>query len=119
MSEEKWFAVYTRPGWERKVAESLAKKGIEHYCPLNREQQNQSERKKAVDKPLFASYVFVNPGVHEAASILRIEGVINFLYWLDRPAVIPQEEILMIKKLLSQYSYVSVIETGLSGSMMQ
>ncbi|RYZ19047.1 MAG: antitermination protein NusG, partial [Chitinophagaceae bacterium] len=31
-----WYAIYTKPRWEKKVAELLTRKGIENYCPLNK-----------------------------------------------------------------------------------
>ncbi len=32
--QQKWYAVYTRPRWEKKVSESLKKMKIVDYCPL-------------------------------------------------------------------------------------
>ena len=54
-----WYVVYTKPNWEKKVAELLEKKGIEQYCPLNKVQKQWHDRKKTVWEPLFKSYVFV------------------------------------------------------------
>ena len=34
--EKQWYAVYTRPGVEKKVCEILTRKKIENYFPLNR-----------------------------------------------------------------------------------
>ena len=33
---KKWYAVYTRPRWEKKVAEILTRRKIENYCPINK-----------------------------------------------------------------------------------
>ena len=54
-----WFALQTRPRWEKKVASSLNKKGIEHYCPLNKVVRQWSDRKKVVLEPVFKCYVFI------------------------------------------------------------
>ena len=54
-----WYAVYTKPRWEKKVADLLTKKQIENYCPLNRVLRQWSDRKKVILEPLFTSYVFV------------------------------------------------------------
>ena len=54
-----WFAVYTKPRWEKKVAAILEGKGIENYCPLNKVVKQWSDRKKIVLEPIFKSYVFV------------------------------------------------------------
>ncbi len=45
-TEAKWYAVYTRPRWEKKVAEILTRKKIENYCPLNKVVRQWSDRKK-------------------------------------------------------------------------
>ena len=54
-----WYAVYTKPRWEKKVAERLLEKGIDHYCPLNKVIRQWSDRKKAILEPIFKGYVFV------------------------------------------------------------
>jgi transcription antitermination factor NusG len=56
---KKWFAIYTRPRWEKKVHKLLEEKGIECYCPLNKVHRKWSDRIKIVEEPLFKSYVFV------------------------------------------------------------
>jgi len=57
---KKWYAVYTRPRWEKKVSELVTKKKLTTYCPLNRVVKQWSDRKKVIFEPLFTSYVFVN-----------------------------------------------------------
>ena len=54
-----WYAVYTRPRWEKKVASLLDDKDIVHYCPLNKVTRQWSDRKKVVMEPLFKGYIFV------------------------------------------------------------
>ena len=55
----KWYAIYTRPRWEKKVNLLLGGKGIESYCPLNKIKRKWSDRLKTIQEPLFKSYVFV------------------------------------------------------------
>ncbi len=54
-----WFAFYTKPRWEKKVAGLLSARGIINYCPLNKVVRQWSDRKKVVLEPVFKSYVFV------------------------------------------------------------
>jgi transcription antitermination factor NusG len=58
-SKKQWFLIYTRPGWEKKVAELLERKHVQVYCPLTKAQKRWSDRKKPALFPLFSSYVFV------------------------------------------------------------
>jgi len=101
--EKKWYAVYTKPRCEKKVADSLLKKNIENYCPLNRVQKQWSDRKKIAFEPLFTSYVFVSIHPGEQLAVLQTNGILNFVYWLSKPAVIRNEEIETIKHFLNEH----------------
>jgi transcription antitermination factor NusG len=105
---KKWFAVYTKPRCEKKVADLLSKKNVENYCPLNKVQKQWSDRKKIILEPLFKSYVFVRIGVEEQIVVRQTQGILNFVYWLSRPAVIKNEEIDTIKRFLNDYVSVKL-----------
>ena len=111
MIEKKWFAVCTRSGWGKRVTESLTKRRIEHYWPVNKIQKEFSERRKAVFEPLFTSFVFVNLREEDKPAILQIPGVINFVYWLGQPAVIRNEEIVTIRQFLNEYPQARIEKT--------
>lgn len=103
-----WFAVQTRPRWEKKVATSLDDKGIEHYCPLQKVVRQWSDRKKVVLEPVFKSYVFVRIEEVNKWEIKKINGILNYVYWLGKPAHIRDEEIVTIRKFLNEFEEVSV-----------
>jgi transcription antitermination factor NusG len=107
-TSKKWFAVYTRPRWEKKVHKLLEEKGIESYCPLNKVHRKWSDRIKIVDEPLFKSYVFVKVNEEEKTSVRMTQGVVNFIYWLGKPAIIKEKEIETIKKFLNDHHDVEV-----------
>jgi len=108
--DKKWYVVYTRPRWEKKVAGILIAKGIEHYCPLNKVMKQWSDRKKIVLEPLFKGYIFVKLSETIKWDIKSIDGIINFVYWLGKPAQVKDEEIDTIKKFLQEFSAVEVTE---------
>jgi transcription antitermination factor NusG len=103
-----WFAVYTRPRWEKKVVKLLEEKGIENYCPLNKVVKQWSDRKKTVFEPIFKSYVFVRISEDDKWNLKKINGVLNFVYWLGKPAHIRDEEIDIIKKFLNEFSEITI-----------
>jgi transcription antitermination factor NusG len=105
-----WFAVYTKPRWEKKVANILEEKGIENYCPLNKVVKQWSDRKKVVMEPIFKSYVFVRVPEAEKWELRSITGIINFVYWLGKPARIKDEDIFTIRKFLHEFSDITVEE---------
>lgn len=114
MNQERWFAVYTRPRWEKKVADQLKRKKIECYCPQNRTSNRWSDRVRNVSEPLFSSYVFVYLKEEEREAAMQVNGVVNFVYWLDKPVVVKDEEIEAIKRFLFEYSNVKVERVGVS-----
>lgn len=101
-----WYALYTKPRWEKKVYELMLKQEIEAYCPLNRVRKKWSDRMKWVEEPLFKSYVFVRIPEKEQATVRMISGVVNFVYWLGKPAVVRDRDIQTIRKFLSDYTEV-------------
>ncbi|MBS1579218.1 MAG: UpxY family transcription antiterminator [Bacteroidetes bacterium] len=103
IKERKWFAIYTKPRWEKKVDSVLIRKGINSWCPLQKVQRQWSDRKKIIEEPLFKSYVFVYiNNEEERLKVLTTDGVLNFVHYLGKPAVIRNEEVEMIKKYLSE-----------------
>jgi transcription antitermination factor NusG len=104
----KWFAIYTRPRWEKKVNALLNQKGIESYCPLNKVKRRWSDRIKTVEEPLFKSYVFVKISEEGRTDVRMTNGVVNFVYWNGKPAVIREKEIQVIKRFLDEYENVEV-----------
>lgn len=103
-----WYAVYTKARWEKKVADLLARKHVESYCPLNHVERQWSDRRKLVQEPLFKSYVFVRIPESMKPLVRETEGIINFVYWLGKPAVINDYEIDLIKRFLREYKSASL-----------
>jgi transcription antitermination factor NusG len=107
-NRKQWYALYTKPRWEKKVQKGLDQKGIEAYCPLNKVKRKWSDRIKTIEEPLFKSYVFVKVAEAEKTEVRFVDGVLNFVYWNGKPAVVREEEIVEIKKFLSEYEDVQV-----------
>jgi transcription antitermination factor NusG len=104
----KWYAIYTRPRWEKKVNLLLKEKGVESYCPLNKIKRKWSDRLKTIEEPLFKSYVFVKVGDGEKTAVRMTTGVINFVYWDKKPAIVKEKEIQTIKRFLDEYENIEV-----------
>jgi transcriptional antiterminator RfaH len=108
--------MYTKPKWEKKVAEKLNEIGIECYCPLIIQIKQWTDRKKKIEVPLFNSYVFVQLEDGDRNSVFRISGVVRYLFWLGKPAIVRDEEINIIKTSLASPNLsdvsVSSIQVG-------
>lgn len=111
-----WYVVYTKPKWEKKVAEKLNEIGIECYCPLIIQIKQWTDRKKKIEVPLFKSYVFVQLEDGDRNSVFQISGVVRYLFWLGKPAIVRDEEINIIKTSLASPNLsdvsVSSIQVG-------
>lgn len=114
----RWYAVYTKPRWEKKVASLLDEKNITNYCPLNKTLRQWSDRKKTVLEPLFKGYVFVQVAETKKWELLTINGIVNYVHWLGKPAMIKDEEIETIRKFLNEFESVEVVEGVLPQNAM-
>lgn len=95
-----WYALYTRPRFEKKVEERLLEAGFEAWLPMQTVVRQWSDRKKKIDVPLFNSYVFVHAKRNELHHIVQTDGVAKTVHFNGAPAVIRDEQIEMIRKIL-------------------
>ncbi len=112
--QKNWYAVYTRPSCEKKIAGLFTKWKIENFCPLNCVRTNVSWRNKMQSEPLFKSYIFVYIGETEISRLYKADGVVSILYWLGQPAVIKEEEIETIKEFSNNYRSLRVERTNVN-----
>lgn len=108
-----WYVVYTKPKWEKKVAEKLNQIGIECYCPVIAQLKQWSDRKKMIEVPLFNSYVFVQLPDTNRNAVFEVSGVIRYLFWLGKPAIVKDEEINIIRTSLSDVKVSDVSVTSI------
>lgn len=106
-----WRVIYTKPRNEKKVFERLTTQGIDCYFPCQKTLKQWSDRKKWVEEPVFRSYMFINdPSSYDVdLTILQTAGVVRFLYWLGKPAIVRDVEIEIIKKFLGEYQGVEIL----------
>jgi len=109
-----WYVIYTKPRWEKKISSKLSEKNIENYCPLNKTKKQWSDRKKIVLEPLFKGYIFIKVDDAQKWDIKQVDGIINYVYWLGKPARIREEEINIIKKFLQEFDQIEIEENNAS-----
>lgn len=97
---KKWFVLYTKPNQEIKVVGGLTKIGIKCYCPTIKFMKQYSDRKKKILKPLMPSYVLVFIDDKNRSDVFSISGVVRYLFWLGKPAIIRENEVELMKKYL-------------------
>ncbi len=104
LGQMSWFAIHTRPRFERKVTIELQEKGVEVFLPLQTSLRQWSDRRRLIEMPLFPGYVFVKAAstVDARITILRTNGVSAFVGVRGIGSPIPIEEIAAIKKVLQE-----------------
>ena len=95
-----WYVLYTKPRTEKRVAESLEQMGVEVYCPLITGIKQWTDRKKKLKTPLFKSYVFIKLEEKNRNRVFDVPGVVRYLFWLGKPAIVRNEEIEVIQEWL-------------------
>ncbi len=105
-SEERaWYALYTRPRFEKKVDSLLKQKDVQSFLPQRFViRQWSNNRKRKIAEPLFSSYVFVFANLRERHLATRTYGVATLVTFNGQPARIPEDEIQGIHRVL-QHGY--------------
>tara|TARA_B100000963_G_scaffold213219_2_gene185853 strand:- start:33464 stop:33934 length:471 start_codon:yes stop_codon:yes gene_type:complete len=98
---KKWFILYTKPNQEIKVADQLKEMNINCFCPTVTVVKNYSDRKKKMLKPLLPSYVFVNIEEAKRNDVFLAFGIVRYMFWLGKPAIVRESEIELMKQYLN------------------
>ena len=104
---ESWHVIYTKSRAEKKVEERLNDFGIKAYCPVKQDIKQWSDRKKKILVPVLPSMVLVNIDEKERNNVFDIPGVVRYMFWLGKHAVVKEDEIDSLKNLLNQNNIVS------------
>lgn len=104
-----WYVLITKPRHEKKVASRLESLGVEVYCPVKKELRQWSDRKKKVEVPVLPSMVLVNLKESERNLVFKVAGVVRYMFWLGKPAVVRNDEIEALQKALkSGYNVLDI-----------
>ena len=98
---KRWYALYTKPRFEKRTEKELSDKHIEAYLPLEKRLKQWSDRKKWVYEPLIRSYIFVRVDKKELESAFRTPGIITVVKFEGEPAPIPDKQIQALKDILN------------------
>jgi len=97
-----WHAIYVHSRAEKKVHTELNIMGIESFLPLQRRLRQWSDRKKWVEIPLISGYVFVHITRKHYDAVLQIDNVMQYVRFEGKAAVIRDQEIDLLKRMLGQ-----------------
>ncbi len=92
-----WYAIYTCANHEKRVAQQLSEREVEHFLPLYSSVRRWSDRRVKVDLPLFPGYVFARFILRDRLRVQQIPGVARLVGFDGMPAALPEEEIAALK----------------------
>lgn len=90
--ETHWYAAYTSANHEKRVAEQLAVRGVEHFLPLYSSPRRWKDRRVTIERPLFPGYVFVHMALRDRLRVVQVPGVAWLVEFNGKPAALPREE---------------------------
>ncbi|MBN2338142.1 MAG: UpxY family transcription antiterminator [Acidobacteria bacterium] len=101
-SQPRWYALYTRSRFEKKMLAALSERGVEVFLPMREVTRRWKDRKKKVWLPLFPGYVFVR---HEDTAenryrVLNLPGAVRFVGFEGRAEPVPDGQIVAIRRFL-------------------
>ncbi len=115
----RWYAIYTRSRYEKKVSMELDERGLEHFLPIVPQLRYWKDRKKIVNMPIFPGYVFVNIKLSEKIRVLQANGVVRFIEFNGAPSPIPDAQIEDVRQLLKYPERVEAASYFNSGDLVE
>ena len=97
----KWYVLFVRSNQEKRVAQHLAHRQIEHFLPVFDSIHQWRDRKVKLSQPLFTGYVFVRISLVERLKVLVIPNVVNLVGTRNTPSTISDEEITGIRHAMA------------------
>jgi len=95
-----WFAVQVWSGREHLSANHLRTRGYDVFLPRYRELRRWSDRVKAVERPLFAGYLFCRLHADVVGKIVTTPGVIRIVGTSGSPTPVPDHEVTAIQNIV-------------------
>lgn len=104
-----WMVVYTKSNYEKKAHQLLQMQGLKSFCPLIKVKSKWADRIKTIEVPLFKSYLFVCVNPYEHLQVLQTTGVINYVNYCGKPAIVPQTDIERVRDILTQHDDIESV----------
>ena len=95
-----WYVAYTFPNAEKSIHKSLGKMKIMSFLPLQETIRDWKDRKKRISAPLFPNYIFIYSSHKERYDALSVKGMVRYVSFDGKPAIVRNEQIESLKKLM-------------------
>lgn len=102
IAKPEWYAAYTHARHEKKVAQQLEERGIEHFLPVYRSVRLWKDRRKELDLVLFPGYVFTRIDPADRLRVLQLPGVVRFVSFNGQPTPLAGDDLEALRNALEQ-----------------
>jgi transcription antitermination factor NusG len=102
-----WYAARIRANHEKRVAERMANRGIEHLLPLYTSLRQWKDRKVCLLMPLFPGYLFVRLCLRERLRVLEVPGLAGLVGIGCQPIPLADAEIQVIQRCINLESIIA------------
>jgi transcription antitermination factor NusG len=114
--DARWYALYTRSRFEKKLLTEIADRSIEVFLPMREVLSRWKDRKKKIWLPLFPGYIFLHQidSPENRYRVLNIPGAVRFVGHEGHADAIPDEQIESVRRFLEAsisvdpYPYIQV-----------
>ncbi len=100
-STPQWYAAYTYPRHEKRVAEHLAGRAVEFFLPQYETVSRWKDRRVRLTLPLFPGYVFVRIPLPERLRVLEVPSIVRLVGSNGHPTPLPEDELEKLRNGLS------------------
>ncbi|HUX09294.1 MAG TPA: UpxY family transcription antiterminator [Terriglobia bacterium] len=101
-TEVRWYAAYTCSHHEKRVAEQLRQKSVEHFLPVYETVRRRKDRRVRLEMPLFPGYVFVHLALCHRLPVLQIPSLVQLVRFNGTPAALPDDDIECMRRGLER-----------------
>ena len=101
-----WYALYTCPRHEKRVAEQIELRDISCFLPLYRSVRRWKDRRKELELALFPGYVFVHIALQDRLQVLQVPGAVRLVTFNGQPAALPEQEIECLRNRQSSFGTI-------------
>jgi transcription antitermination factor NusG len=109
----RWYALFVRSNQEKRIAQQLSGRDIEHFLPCYGLMSQWRDRRVKLEVPLFPGYLFARLPFSERLKVLTIPNVVSLVGTRNAPSPISEEEIDWIRRGIGQgtaapHSYLKI-----------
>lgn len=97
----RWYAAYTSANHEKRVADQLSVRRVEHFLPLYESARRWKDRGVTLRLPLFPGYVFVRMALRDRLRVVQVPGIASLVSFNGAPAALPEWEIAALENGLA------------------